>query len=203
MLGLPSTTEVGRRLPKEAFYRNLKLDARTHDEFVRLIKRITIANSIKPSTANVADGEAVHEIMVLEILLKGDEQPTRAIEAIATGNPHRLVFRTEPGGTTYLLRRGLHSADGLDALTLVGRALDATWDSICAQIIFDDEDGTDVDGRIERARRIAALEDEIAKLDAACHKAQQINRKNELFARLKAKKSELKLLESSENEKGE
>ena len=27
MLGLPSTTEVGRRLPKEAFYRNLKLDA--------------------------------------------------------------------------------------------------------------------------------------------------------------------------------
>ena len=70
MLGLPSTTEVGRRLPKEAFYRNLKLDARTRGEFVHLIERITIANSVKPTTANTADGDNVHEIMVLNVELK-------------------------------------------------------------------------------------------------------------------------------------
>ena len=63
MLGLPSTTEVGRRLPKEAFYRNLKLDARTRDEFVHLIESITIANSVKATTANLNAGERVHEIM--------------------------------------------------------------------------------------------------------------------------------------------
>lgn len=123
MLGLPSTTEVGRRLPKEAFYRNLKLDARTRDEFVHLIESTTIANSIKPTTTNLGDGGRVHEIMVLDIRLRGDAQPTRAIEAIASAKE--------------------------------------------------------------------VLEAEIAKLDAACRKARQINRKNELFAQLKAKQREL------------
>lgn len=196
MLGLPSTTEVGRRLPKEAFYRNLKLDARTRDEFVHLIESITIANSIKPSTANLDDGERVHEIMVLDIRLKGDAQPVRAIEAIASSNPHRLVFRTEPAGTTYVLRKGLRSRDGLSTLVLHGKTLDAAWDSICAQVIFEDDDGTNIVGRIELAAKRAALEAEIAKLDAACRKARQINRRNELFAQLKVKQRELKALDS-------
>ena len=194
MLGLPSTTEVGRRLPKEAFYRNLKLDARTRDEFVHLIERITIANSIKASTANVDDGTTVHEIMVLDIELKGEAPPTRAIEAIAGANPHKLVFRTTPKDTTYVLRKGLHESGDVEALTLAGKTLDEAWDSICGQVIFGDADGSDIDARIERARRRAELETEIAKLDAACRKARQINRKNELFAQLKAKKRELEAL---------
>lgn len=195
MLGLPSTTEVGRRLPKEAFYRNLKLDARTRDEFVRLIESITIANSIKPSTANLDDGETVHEIMVLDVRLKGDEQPTRAIEAIASANPHKLAFRTDPAGITYVLRKGLRSTDALDSLTLWGKSLDATWDSICAQVIFGDVDGTNINARIELAAKKAALEAEIAKLDATCRKAKQINRRNELFALLRKKKAELASIE--------
>lgn len=198
MLGLPSTTEVGRRLPKEAFYRNLKIDARTRDEFVHLIDSITIANSVKPSTVGIADGERVHEIMVLEVALKGEAQPTRAIEAIAAFNAHKLVFRTEPGGATYLLRRTLRRSDGIDALELTGRTLDEAWDSICAQVVFGDADGTDIDARMELARRRAELEDEIARLDAACRKARQINRKNELFAQLKAKQRELASLSASE-----
>ncbi len=194
MLGLPSTTEVGRRLPKEAFYRNLKLDARTRDEFVHLIESITIANSIKPSTANLDDGVNVHEIMVLDVRLKGDAQPTRAIEAIAGANPHKLVFRTMPAGTTYVLRKGLRSSATLDQLTLAGKSLDDAWDSVCAQVIFGDNDGANIDGRIELAAKKESLETEIAKLDAACRKARQINRKNELFAQLKAKQRELNAL---------
>lgn len=191
MLGLPSTTEVGRRLPKEAFYRNLKLDAKTRDEFVHLIERITIANSVKPSTANVDDGASVHEIMVLEIELKSDVRPTRAIEAIAGANPHKLIFYTTPGNVVYVLRHGLRSSVSTDVLTLVGRTLDEAWDSICAQVIFNDTNGTNVDGRIERAKLVAELEAEIAKLDVACRKARQINRKNQLFAQLKARRREL------------
>ena len=196
MLGLPSTTEVGRRLPKEAFYRNLRLDARTRDEFVHLIERITIANSIKPMTANLADGERVHEIMLLSLELKGDEQPVRAIEAIARANSHMLVFYTEPGGTVYVLRGGLHASNAVDRLVLAGKTLDAVWDSICAQVIFGDTDGTNIDARIERARQKADLEAEIKKLDSACRAAKQINRKNELFAQIKEKKRELEGLRS-------
>lgn len=194
MLGLPSTTEVGRRLPKEAFYRNLKLDAKTRDEFVHLIESITIANSIKPLTANIDDGATVHEIMVLDIRLKCDVQPTRAIEAIASANPHRLVFHTEPAGTTYVLRKGLRSNNAIGKLILAGRSLDTAWDSICAQVIFGDVNGMGIDKRIELATKKASLEAEIAKLDTACRKAKQINRRNELFAQLKAKQRELNAL---------
>lgn len=196
MLGLPSTTEVGRRLPKEAFYRNLRLDAKTRDEFVHLIERITIANSIKPMTANLADGERVHEIMLLSLELKGDEQPVRAIEAIARANSHMLVFYTEPGGTVYVLRGGLHASNAVDRLVLAGKTLDAVWDSIGAQVIFGDTDGTNIDARIERARQKADLEAEIKKLDSACRAAKQINRKNELFAQIKEKKRKLEGLRS-------
>lgn len=198
MLGLPSTTEVGRRLPKEAFYRNLRLDAKTRDEFVHLIEGITVTSSIKPTTANLADGECVHEIMLLSLELKGDEQPVRAIEAIARANFHMLAFYTEPGGTVYVLRGGLHASNAVDRLVLAGKTLDAVWDSICAQVIFGDVDGKDVDGRIERAKQRANLEAEIKKLDSACRAAKQINRKNELFYQLKEKQRELDALDHAE-----
>lgn len=196
MLGLPSTTEVGRRLPKEAFYRNLRLDAKTRGEFVHLIEGITVTSSIKPTTANLADGERVHEIMLLSLELKGDEQPVRAIEAIARANSHMLVFHTEPGGTVYVLRGGLHASNAVDRLVLAGKTLDAVWDSICAQVVFGDTDSVDIDARIERARQKADLEAEIKKLDAACRAAKQINRKNELFTQIKEKKRELEGLRS-------
>ena len=194
MLGLPSTTEVGRRLPKEAFYRNLKLEAKTRAEFVHLIEAITIANSIKATTVNLGDGESVREIMVLSVLLKGEEQPRRAIEAITKANPHKLVFHTEPTGTTFVFRKALYSSQVIESLTLAGSTLDEAWDSICSQIVFADVDGADVDGRIDRARRRAALEAEITALDQRARKATQISRKNELFAQLARKKRELHAL---------
>ena len=194
MLGLPSTTEVGRRLPKEAFYRHLTLDAKIRRSFVDDIGAITVANSIKTATLGLADGEAVHEIMVVRLDLKGDAEPTGAIGAIAAANPHRLVFRCEPNGRTYVVRRGLQASDSIDALTLTGESLDEAWDSICAQVAFGDTDGRDIDGRLVRAKCRAALEAEISDLDARCRKARQINRRNELFAELKRKQQELEKL---------
>lgn len=200
MLGLPSTTEVERRLPKEAFYRNLALDTKTREEFVRLIEKITVTNSVKPTTTALTDGERVHEIMLLDLELKGDEQPARAIEAIARANSHMLLFHTDPGDMVYVLRSGLHASNTVDSIVLTGQTLDAAWDSICAQVIFGDVDGTDVDGRIERAKQRVNLEAEIEKLDAACRTAKQINRKNELFYQLKEKQRELEALRRAEGE---
>lgn len=62
---------MGRRLPKEAFYRHLTLDAKTRRSFVDDIGAITVANSIKTATLGLADGEAIHEIMVVWLDLKG------------------------------------------------------------------------------------------------------------------------------------
>ena len=198
MLGLPSTTEVGRRIPKEAFYRNLKLDKRTRDEFVTLIERITIANSIKPSTANLRNGRKVHEIIVLSMDLKGGEVPYRAIEAIAKGNQHRLVFRIEGIGATLVVHGGTHMSDTIERIVLRGEDLDAAWSSIVAQVALGSEDGKDVDARIAAAKRRAELKKEIAALDAKCRKEKQISKRNELFAKLRNKEVELDALGKGE-----
>lgn len=195
MLGLPSTTEVGKRIPKEAFYRNLKLDKRTRDEFVSLIERITIANSIKPSTANLRDGRKVHEIIVLSVDLKGGEVPYRAIEAIAKGNQHRLVFRIESIDATLVVHGGTHMSDTIERIVLRGEDLDAAWSSIVSQVALGSEGGKDVDARIAAAKRRAELQKEIAALDAKCRKEKQISRRNELYEKLREKTQELKELE--------
>lgn len=198
MLGLPSTTEVGKRLPKEAFYRNLKLDRRTRDEFVKLLDRITIANTIKPTTANLADGNNVHEIMLLVLDLKCEQAPLRAIEAIAESNPHKLVFHTLPDEATYVYRGGMHSSDHLNRLILSGADMDEIWDSVVSQIVFGTVDGRNIDARIESAKRRIELEREIAVLDKKCRREQQISKRNELFGKLKEKQNEL-----AAHEKGE
>lgn len=199
MLGLPSTTEVDRRLPKEAFYGNLKLNRKTKGQFVSQVERIVIANSIKATTANVLDGENVHEILVMEIVSKGEPISDAVLLAIEQANRHSMVFACEEGEEQRLVihRQGTHSASGLEKLVMGGSTLDDVWDSFCAQIVFGTVDGSDVDTRINQTKRRTDLEAEIEKLDAACRTTEQINRKNELFAQLKAKKLELRSIDDS------
>lgn len=77
MLGLPSTTEVGRRIPKEAFYGRLKVSAALRQSFIGDVERFVIANSIKTSTTGIPDGERVHEVLVVEVALKAATSPKR------------------------------------------------------------------------------------------------------------------------------
>lgn len=194
MLGLPSTTEVNGRIPKEAFYRNLSLNPKTRTEFVHLIESVAVANSIKPSTTGIRDGMRVHEILILEVHLKGTELPTRALEAIAAANPHKIVYYIDPGEAVCVLRDGLQQTSALHSFALQGSNLDEIWDSLCAQVIFGDVDGAGLNERIARENLRTRLEKEVAKLDAACRRTRQIHRKNELYNQLRQKQRELESL---------
>ena len=151
-----------------------------------------------PSTANLRDGRKVHEIIVLSMELKGSEVPYRAIEAIAKGNQHRLVFRIEGAGATLVVHGGTHASDTIEQIVLRGEDLDATWNSIVAQVALGSEDGKDVDARIASAKRRIELQKEIAALDTKCRKEKQINKRNELFAKLREKEAELDALGKGE-----
>ena len=92
MLGLPSTTEVGRRIPKEAFYSRLKVSGALRQSFIDDIERFVIANSIKTSTTGIPDGERVHEVLVVEVALKARRVPEEVLALVAQANPHKLLF---------------------------------------------------------------------------------------------------------------
>jgi hypothetical protein len=200
MLGLPSTTEVNRRFPKEAFYSHLKVDRRTRGEFVDGIERIVLANTVKPGTANVADGDRVHEIMVFLVELRTAGIPERALEAIDSANPSPKAFVCRFGdeSTTVLFRRGCRRFTGEPEMSLSGGNLDEIWDGYVSERIFGERTEGDLDSRIAREEKIRAMRAEIEDLDRKCRKCRQINKRNALFAELMAKKAEL-----AEYEKGE
>lgn len=200
MLGLPSTTEVGRRLPKEAFYRNLKLSKKQKDAFVHGVERIVILNSIKDSTIHIPAGNRVEEIMIVGVELRDEGAAETVVDEIAKANKHRLVFLCqEPTGRASLavraqgVRFGPWTQPERLTLKVQGDTLDAVWDTIVSQVVFGDTGTTSmaVEARIALTERIASLEKLVSELDTKCRKAKQIGKKNELFAQMRRAEAEL------------
>lgn len=196
-------------MPKEAFYRNLKLTSKEKDEFVHGIEYIQLLAAVKPSTMNIADGDEVHEIDVLEIGVRGNTIPGLAVEAIAKANAKKILFVcsfVEDWDSTYhhvVCRKG-KVWEGPDRKGCLGihypevenpNDLDELWERTCARIIFDDDSVSDVDSRIEREQKTCRLREEIDKLDRQSKSEKQIARKNELYEMKRKKQAELKAFE--------
>ena len=145
MLGLPSTTEVGRRLPKEALYRNLKLTPKQKDAFVHGVERIVILSYIKESTIHIPAGSEVEEIMVVGIELRDEGAAKTVVDEIGKANKYRLAFLCQEttGRASLAVRaRGVKLGPWTqpDQLTLEvwGDTLDAVWDAIVSQVAYGD-----------------------------------------------------------------
>ena len=203
MLGLPSTTEVDKRIPKEAFYRNLKMSAALRASFADDIDRIVVRNSIKSSTTNVPSGERVAEIMVLEVSLKRRQVPAEALRAIAAQNPHKLLFACTYQGECALavLLKSLVVGDWqpLDGASIHQRAdsIDAVWDSMASQIAYDDvgSESQTVEQRFANDAKLAAMKEELAKLEARRKKEKQFAKKNAMFEEAKKLKARIAAFE--------
>lgn len=203
MLGLPSTTEVDKRLPKEAFYKNLKISPAVKESFVHDIESISVANSVKASTANIEDGEAVHEILVMRVDLKGRKVPIAALEAIDSANNAKKVFACVFEGERCLAAKvgklvvGPWMPEGEIRIEVNSGSLDNLWDTLASQVVYGDTGSEDhtVEERYARDQKIEALRKEIGKVDTRCRKERQPGKKNELFAKVKKLKAELAELE--------
>ena len=193
MLGLPSTTEVGRRIPKEAFYGRLKVSAALRQSFIDDIERFVIANSIKTSTTGIPDGERVHEVLVVEVELKARRVPEDVLALVAQANPHKLLFActfNDEVCLAVMLRRlvvgSWRSLDGL-ALNMRAGSIDAAWDSLASLVVYGDagSGAETVEERFEADARLKALYEELARVEARGRKERQVARKNALFDRAK------------------
>ena len=203
MLGLPSTTEVGRRIPKEAFYGRLKVSAALRQSFIDDVERFVIANSIKTSTTGIPDGERVHEVLVVKVALKARRVPEEVLALVAQANPHKLLFVCTRDGEACLavmLKRlvvGLWRP--LDDLTLdvSASSIDAVWDSLASQVAYGDAGGgaKTVEERFEADTRLKGLREELAKTEARGRKEKQSARKNALFDQVQKLKRQIAAIE--------
>ena len=204
MLGLPSSTEVSRRMPKSAFYENLKMDGALRSSFTQDVEGFTLRNSLKAATLGVPDGERVHEVLVLEVACKARYVPEDVLAAIVQANAHKLVFvctfEDEECTAVRIGKRlmvGEWAPAGSLRAVLDATSMDAVWDSLASSVIYGDagRPGVSVEERVQRDEKIAKLREECDRLDARCRKAGQPARKRELYEQWLKKHNELKALE--------
>jgi hypothetical protein len=200
VLGLPSTTEVMRPMPKVAFYEHLKLKPQEKKNFVSQIDKITLANSIKPSTMNIQDGEKHHEILVLRLDLKHKEIDGALLEAIARQNHHPLIFACHYLNEmrVNVFRQRLYGTEWQPSdyiiLNTDSKTIDGLWDSVCSQVALGNEadmSSDDLEAQLSLKHQIEALESEVKRLTGKSRKERQLALKNKLYEEARIMRIEL------------
>ena len=203
MIGLPKTTIVDKRIPKEKFYGKLDVSVEFKRAFINQVKSITWRYKIAPTTMNLAPGKQVSEIEVFEVQLKADVLDEAVLRLIDQGIPYHILFLLEYDGkiqawiaykeivngkvtiksnayyqTEWMARESL-------PLKLDGMDLDAVWENLVTQvggIVI--EDGNSLVEQIADNVQKAKLEKEIARLEKMARNEKQPKKKFEIVQQI-------------------
>ena len=192
MLGLPTTTEVRRPLPKAQLYKRFDWTASQRERFDVEVSRLDFVNWISPRTVPAVDvGNEVKEIFVVEVSLKSRDFDTKAITLLAKYIPQRIVYllRYEDEGmlATYHTKLFISLWRDINDITLPlsGLNLDAVWEnivSIIGNFSVDQDKSLSEQIKVDEGR--AKLERQIAVLERQMNATKQPRRKRELFVEL-------------------
>lgn len=213
MLGLPSATAVRRHIPKEDFYRHLRLSGAQKAKFISDISKITVEHSLTAASLNLPAGEKEdrEEILALSVLLKKRDLDAKLLHAIASQNPHKLLFVLQhEGGHQLALHHGgkLYRTPWQEgeaaALPLPQPcfSIDGIWSALVAHIALGQEEAAaaatlPVDQRLALQEQIVKLEKLITRTEAAAWRQQQPKKQFALHQRLQEYRKELQRLRGS------
>ena len=201
MLGLPKSTEVAKQLPKKAIYAKFQMNHAEKEKFDADISKIYIANEISPMTTNIAKGENVASIYVLQVILKRKDFAEKTIISLTKLIDQNMVLLLEYENESKLavfhtkLMQSLWQPKEDCSIQLKGLNFDSVWENLIIQIgdITVQQDHT-LDEQIETDERKERLKKEIAKLEAKIRKEKQLNRQMKMNTELKKLKKELDVL---------
>ncbi len=211
MLGFPQTTEFNKRIPKQKFYENLDVSPALKRVFVEQIKLIHWRNKLAESTLNIAPGQAVTEIEVIEIKLTQPQLDEAVLRQIDKEIPYHILFvlsygnkvqawtgykeAAESGKKAFKVNKYYHTEWMLEdelILDIEGLNMDAVWDNFIIQIGgVELEQGNDLAEQIAVDERKEKLIKEIEKLEKQARNEKQPNKKFELAQKVKALKEKL------------
>lgn len=217
MFGLPKSTECGngKRIPKQKFYENLAISPALKRIFVEQIREILWKNKIAASTINLAAGEIVTEIEVLEVRLSAPQLDEAVLRQIDKKIFYHILFLLEYEGkyqawTAYKEAAGsgtnafkvgtYYHTDWMEEselpLKVDGLTVDQVYENFVRQIAGDALAGTNetLKESVERDGRRKELQKQIEKLQGKVHREKQLNKQVQLNMELKRLKKELKTI---------
>ena len=92
MINLPSSTFVGKVVPKEKFYSKCAVNTTTKNLFVKYVEQIVWQNKLTAQTMAAEKGLQVNEIDVFEVKMKSFDCPRKLFEFIDQNLHHHNVF---------------------------------------------------------------------------------------------------------------
>ena len=92
MLGLPSTTELHRRIPKQTIYDKCKPSPVLKKAFSVQIASIHWRNKIAPGVLSLAAGKEVRELEVFELRLNDGQMDEAVLRLIDRAIPYHILF---------------------------------------------------------------------------------------------------------------
>jgi len=211
MLGFPQTTEFNKRIPKQKFYENIDVSPALKRVFVEQIKLIHWRNKLAESTLNIAPGQAVTEIEIIEIKLTQPQLDEAVLRQIDKEIPYHILFvlsygnkvqawtgykeAAESGKKAFKVNKYYHTEWMLEdelILDIEGLNMDAVWDNFIIQVGgVELEQGNDLSKQIELDDRKVQLAKDIEKLEKQARSEKQPNKKFQLAQQVKALKKQL------------
>ncbi|MCD5440290.1 DUF4391 domain-containing protein [Lactobacillus delbrueckii] len=205
MIDFPESTKTNRRIPKEAFYKHLSLSTALKSKFVSDISRIVAENSLTKENLNLVKDSEIKEILLLSIELKKQDYDQRIIEAIAKGNPHKLVFLMsyEDQRQLAVYYQKLYLTEWMSEakveMHLSGDSLEEIWSGLVRQIAIGPDvqrnSNLSLDDQLNRLDEMQQLQQQIKKLEKAAWGETHPKKKFALYQDLKKCKEQLEVLE--------
>ena len=197
MLGLPSSTELRKPLPKSQLYKKFDLKASQRASFDKDVASMVIINAIMPQTLPaISEGNEVKAIFVIEVELKRKDYDPKSLYLIAKLIPQRIVFALRYEDNVQLavyhdkrFTAPWQAGDDI-SLPLSGLNLDSVWGNIVSSIgNFTVEENKSLSEQIKVDEERAKLIRQIEALERQMNATKQPRRKRELFVELQKLKS--------------
>lgn len=211
MLGFPQTTEFNKRIPKQKFYEKMEVSPALKRVFVERIKLIHWRNKLAVSTMNIALGETVTEIEVIEIKLASPQLNETVLRQIDKEIPYHILFilsfdgkvqawtgykeAAEGGNKAFKVNKYYHTEwmpEHELNLKIEGLNMDAVWENLIIQVGgVEVGQGKSLDEQIQIDDQKAKLQKEIEKLEKQARNEKQPNKKFQLAQQVKTLKKQL------------
>ena len=213
MFNLSERTYYNKRIPKQKFYDNLKVNNKLEKQFTTEIESIYWKHKLSPETLNISAGTNVQEIEIIEITVRQQGISTNIIEAIDREIPYHILFVLRYHNLVQLWisykessknREGKFKVDSYYCSTwakpdqfeiaIEGLTLDNVYENLIVQLAGDKlnlAEYTDLKAAVSKAKETDKLEKQIEQLENKIAREKQFNRQVKLMGELRSLKSRL------------
>lgn len=207
MYNFPISTEFNKRIPKQKIYENADISPALRRIFTDRIRHISWRNKLAAATLNIAAGEVVTEVEIIELRLSEPQIDEDALRLFDKAIPYHILFiltcdgkaqawigykQAAAGSSAFKVSRYYHTEwMDEDALTFRtdGANMDDVYESLLRQIAL--MQGEAWSAELGAAENIALdekkklLEKRIAELERKMRNEKQLNRRMEMNSEIK------------------